>query len=291
MRTPTWETSPGALLAMFNEFGPLIKADVWTITLASGQVLQWSGADAPLQLGPRFFALGPGLKRSRIKWRIGISTDMLTVQVTDIEHTVIGNQPLPAFIRARGFNGARVQLERAYWRPSDPGPVGALLWFLGDVDDADGDRYEATLQVASFTKRLEVATPRDVYQTQCANQVFDPWCGLAESAYTVAGTVTAASTGFRTTFGHALAQPVGWGSLGLITMTSGANAGQRRTCKEHTAGSLVALQPWPFPVAAGDTFTLRAGCDRLKATCESPKFNNAARFRGQPLIPVPETVL
>lgn len=276
---------------MFNEFGPLIKADVWTITLASGLVLRWSGSDVPLQLGTRFFELGPGLKRSRIKWRVGISSDMLTVQVTDIANTVLGSQPLAAFIRARGFNGARVQLERVFWRPSDAGPVGALLWFLGDVEDADGDRHEATLQVASFTKRLEVATPRDVYQTQCANNVFDEYCGLSAAAYTVAGTVTQASTGYRTTFGHALVQPAGWGSLGLITMTSGANQGLSRTCKEHTPSHLVALQFWPFPVAVGDTFTLRAGCDRLKATCFSAKFNNGARFRAQPFIPVPETVL
>lgn len=291
MRTPAWETSPGALAGLFGEFGPLLKADLWTVTLTNGTVLRWSGADTALQVGPNYFALGPGIRRSRIKWRIGISSDMLTVQLTDIAGTVIAGKPLQAFILARGFNGARVLLERAFWRPSDAGPVGTLLWFLGEVDDGEGDRHESTLQVASFTKRLEVAVPRDVYQTQCANQVFDARCGLSAAAFTVAGTVTVASSSYRTTFGHALAQPAGWGSLGVVAMTSGANAGLARTCKLHSAGEIVALQPWPADVAVGDTFTLRAGCDRLKATCTSSKFSNGARFRGQPFIPAPETVL
>lgn len=291
MRTPSWETSPGALAALFNEFGPLIKADAWTVTLKNGTVLRWSGAADPLLLGSRLFVLGPGIERTLMKWRVGISSDSLTMTLTDIEGTLIGGQSLPAVIRAGGLIGAQVQLERVYWRPTDAGPVGALLWFLGDVEEPEGDRYAATIRVASFTKRLEVAVPRDVYQTQCSNQVFDPRCGLSAAAYTVAGVVTAGTTGFRTTFGHALGQPDGWGSLGIVAMTTGANAGISRTCKQQTTTQIVALQPWPFPVVPGDTFTLRAGCDRLKATCESAKFNNKPRFRGRPYIPAPETVL
>ena len=290
MRTPSWETSAGALAAMFGEFGPLIKADLWTITLGDGTELLWSGADAPLQVGPRYFALGPGVKRTQIRWRVGISTDTLTMTLTDVASTLIAGKPLQAFIRSRGFRNARVKLERAFWRSSDAGPVGCLPWFFGDVDDAEGDRSEGVITVSSFTKRLEVAVPRDVYQTQCLNQLFDARCGLVASTYTVAGSVTAGTTGFRTTFGHSLVQPAEWGSLGIVTMTSGANAGQSRTCRQQTTTQIVALQPWGSPIVAGDTFTLRAGCDRLLATCTT-KFNNRLRFRGQPFIPAPETVL
>ena len=44
------------------------------------------------------------------------------------------------------------------------------------------------------------------------------------------------------------------------------------------------------PVAAGDVFTIRAGCDKRIETCGS-KFANVANFRGFPHIPGQDAVL
>lgn len=272
---------------------PLIKADAWTFTLPSGQAFRWSSADVPFTLGPRTFVLGPGLVRDQVKWRVGISTDTLRVRITDNTALVINGQPLAAFIAQRGFDSASVTLERVFWRASDSGPVGALTWFVGEVDDGEGDRYEASITIASFTKRLEVAVPNGVYQASCLNRVFDGRCGLSSAAWVVNGVASSGSNSYRNSFNHSLpggSYPSGWGSLGLVTMTSGFNAGVSRTVKLQDAVSIQVVQPWPAPVAAGDTFTLRAGCDRAMATCDS-KFNNLNRFRGTPLVPVPETLL
>ncbi len=288
MRTPTWEASPGALAALLHEFGPLIKADAWTVTLTDGTVLRWAGGDVPLTLGSRAFALGPGITRGQCRWRVGISTDTLSMTLADITGEPVVGMSLAELVRSRLFAGAQVQLERVFTRPGDAGPAGALLWFLGDVDEVEGDRVEAAITVVSFTKRLEVAVPRGVYQPLCLNELGDARCGIVRPSVTA--TATSASTALRTAFGHSLAQPTGWGTLGIITFTGGANAGHRRTCKLHTATELVALQPWQFPVAAGDAYRLDAGCARDQSTCTN-KFNNLARFRGQPYIPVPETVL
>jgi uncharacterized phage protein (TIGR02218 family) len=43
-------------------------------------------------------------------------------------------------------------------------------------------------------------------------------------------------------------------------------------------------------LAAGQTFSVRAGCDKRIATCAT-KFANAANFRGFPTIPGQDTVL
>lgn len=291
MRTPTWESSKGSLAAYFATGKPLRIADVWTFTLASGAQIRWSGADVPITVGGRYFALGPGVTRGLLKWRVGISSDTLSCTLNDIGGTVINGQPLPAFVRAGGFDGATVLLERVFFEPGAIVPLGALLWFVGDVEDAEGDRYEAVLQMASFTKRLEVAVPRDVYQPQCLNRVYGKYCGLSAAAWTIAGTAASSTDGYRSSFAHGITtKPAGWGTLGLITFTGGANLGVSRTCRAHSATHLQALQPWPYAVAPGDTFTLRAGCDQLKATCES-KFSNKARFRGTPFVPASETVL
>jgi uncharacterized phage protein (TIGR02218 family) len=294
MRTPTWESSPGALAALLNSRAPLEgKADVYTVTLANGSVYRWSGAEIALQLGSDVYALGPGLKRSQVRFSLGLEVDRLTVTLTDNADAPVtfAGVPLPAFTRGRGFDNATVTLQKVFWGVGATGPVGALHWFTGFVDDIDGDRNEAVLNVASFTKWLDVKVPRDIYQTQCLNTLFDAQCGKSRLAYTVADAATSATNTNRTTFSHDLPQAAGWFSLGVITMTSGPNAGQSRTVKLHTSTQITVLQPWPFAVAAGHTFSIVPGCDKLLATCSGAKFNNRARFRGQPFIPVPETVL
>lgn len=298
MRNPSWESSPGALAALLNGYTsssdlPIVLADAWTFELPNGTIYRWSSLDVPIVMGSRVFSLGPGLVRNSISWRSGISTDTLSVTITDNVGTVIGGKPLTSFIAARGFDNAAVSLERVFYAPGGMTPTGALLWFVGDVDDGELDRNSAVLTIASFTRRLEVAVPNGVFQTQCLNRVFDARCGLSSGPWTATGAATGASNSAQNSFPHNLnstTYPAGWGTLGLITMTSGANAGVKRTCKLQDTSVLQALQPWPSPIAAGDTFTLRAGCDRLRGTCQS-KFNNLNRFRGTPLVPVPEMVL
>ena len=75
---------------------------------------------------------------------------------------------------------------------------------------------------------------------------------------------------------------------GTVTGASGANLGYTRTIANLGNGSqLGLLQPFLYPVAAGDSFTILPGCDHTTATCEN-SFNNLARFGGFPYIPPPE---
>lgn len=289
MRVPTWETSPGALVALLNSGQPLNKADCYTVTLSGGQVLRWSGSDVALTIHGDLFGLGPGITRNRLRWVTGIAVSTLDMTLVDVAGTTINGVPLYAFVRARGLFGARVLLERAFWGASDTGPVGALHWFSGRVAESDVDRYAARISASSDTSLLDVMVPRDVYQPGCLNTLGDGLCGVDLAAFTVTGAATGVSTAGRTTFTHALSQAAGWFDLGVITMTSGANAGQRRTVRSHTSGTLQVLQPWPFAVANGDTFSIVPGCDKTQATCTS-KFSNLSRFRGMPYIPVAETV-
>ena len=87
--------------------------------------------------------------------------------------------------------------------------------------------------------------------------------------------------------GHA--QAAGYFDQGIVSFTSGANAGLTRTVKSYdpATGFTFAL-PLPVAPSAGDTMTARPGCDKTLAQCRS-KFNNANRFRGYPWVPTPET--
>lgn len=289
MRTPSWEASPGALAALLNSGALLERADCFTFRLPSGQVLRWSGSDVATSFGGVTFALGPGITRDRCRWVVGVEVSVLNVTLTDNISTTIAGQPLMAFIRARGLYGAQVWLERAFWAHGDAGPRGALVWFAGRVADASVDRYGAKLEVVSHVELLNAPVPRDVVQPGCLNTLYDSLCGVNRAAATVLGAATAGTSVLRTTIGHALPQAAGFFDLGVITMTSGANAGQARTVKRHTSGEIQVLQPWAGVVAAGDTFTIVPGCAKSMGVCDS-KFNNLGRFRGFPFVPEPETV-
>ena len=290
MRAALWEVSPGALAALLNAGGPITKADLYTVTLLDGTVYRWSAADVAIAIAGSTWSLGPGLQRSRVTWSVGISVDTMQLTITDNVGTTINGQSLMAFIRSGGLLGAQVQVDRAFWGVGQTGPVGTLLWFVGRVGEIDSaSRFDSTLIVKSPLELLDVQVPREVYQPGCLNTLFDSACGLTRAAFLVNGTVTGASIVANTTFAHGLGQAAGWFDLGVVRFTSGANAGISRTVKQHSIGSIKVLQPLPFPVAAGDAFSIYPGCDKTLATCTA-KFANKARFRGHPYIPVAETV-
>ena len=85
-----------------------------------------------------------------------------------------------------------------------------------------------------------------------------------------------------------------WFTRGLVTFTSGANAGRAQEVKRHTLtgtdATIELWQPMALAIAPGDTFTITAGCDKQFATCRA-KFANAVNFRGFPHMPGNDYIL
>ena len=291
MLTPSWESSVGALAALLNSSaGMNIRvADLYTVTLLGGQVLRYTSNDVALTAGANTWQIGPVLKRSKTKLTVGITVDQLNVQLSAAPTVTVNGVPMMQFITRGGLANARLLVERLY---ADAAGVakGILPVFTGRIADIDGGRHEKSINVKSDTELLDVMVPRDVYQAGCKNTLYDGNCGLARAGLTVTGSATGASDATRTSFAHALAQTAGYFTLGVVTFTSGLNIGIARTVRSHTAGAIVTVQPWPFAVASADAFTITPGCDKLQGTCSS-KFSNLVRFRGEPYIPAPETVI
>jgi uncharacterized phage protein (TIGR02218 family) len=80
------------------------------------------------------------------------------------------------------------------------------------------------------------------------------------------------------------AAPDGWFDNGVITFTSGANAGLSFEIKSFVAGLITLFLPAPFPLTVGDSFIIEPGCDKTAGTCTN-KFSNIINFRGEPFIP------
>lgn len=80
--------------------------------------------------------------------------------------------------------------------------------------------------------------------------------------------------------------------LGYVLGVTGQNAGFKRAIKVQTVttGGLLEIQLlWslPFPITAGDTFRLNAGCDKTLGTCEII-YLNEIHYGGMPFVPNPE---
>ena len=113
-------------------------------------------------------------------------------------------------------------------------------------------------------------------------------CTLNLSSYTYTGTVASVVTDrviFTTT---GLSQPNGYCASGILTWTTGNNAGLSYSVKNHTVGANVQIElflPTWVKIQPGDQFTITAGCDKSFSTCVS-KFSNGINFGGFPHIQV-----
>lgn len=210
----------------------------------------------------------------------------------------IGGVPWIQAARSGALDNADVIVSTAYFSemPSGPlplagvSPVGTLITARGTVGTVDCSDLAAYIQVTDYRTILSQMMPRNLYQGSCRHRLYDSRCTLDAAAFTEAGTVLTATAGTTITATAAIAAPGGSATytLGLLTMTSGLNDGfKRMVVSWDGAAAFQLLNPFPFPVAAADTFTVAAGCDKSLASCQL--FGNELNFGGEPFIPVPET--
>lgn len=278
-------------------------AGLYTITLTSGTVLRWTDADRALTWNGQTYVLGPGLERGDIRRALGLDVDEMRMSLIVRPTDLIGSTSLALALRRGDFDRALVQLDRAYG--DAPGAIVGVIdrWFLGRMGPISGNGFEFEGTVRSPLADLDVAVPRNVVQAQCANRLFDDVCALNPATYRVTGSVTGGITTRPPTCYTTLTQPDTWFTGGRFRWLTGANAGRQATIRgsAQSSGFLVFAGPWPEPVVIGDTFEVWPGCDKTLGKVNPAtglfeqtghckvKFNNVARFRGQPFVPAPET--
>lgn len=300
MRRASWESSGGALASLLNGSGnrQLVMVDLYTFTSSAGTVLaRYTNGQQAVTINGTTWTLGPLIKRGRTRLFIGLEVDTLDLTLAGNDSVTMGGVPLMRFIANRGFDDARLTLERAF----SPGPgqafTGMLPLFIGRVAAVRSvTRMECRITVNADTELLDMMIPRNVYQPPCMNTLYDAACGVSRAANTVSGTAQSASDSARMYFTHNLGAAEGTYDLGVLTFTGGANAGISRTVRSYqtTAGSgvnrITLMGPMPAAVANGDAYTITKGCDRQQSTCNT-KFSNLARFRGTPYVPTAESIL
>lgn len=280
------KTASESLITLLNGGGPYLYCELYTFTLADGSVLRTTDADIAITWGGNTFPPGaPLLKRSRLRVVIGTEADSLTLTAWPKASDTAAGLPFAAAARQGAFDGATLRIDRAYLS-SWPVVVGTLNKFVGLVSDIAPSRNEVVFTVKSALELLAVQMPRNVYQGVCMRSLYDTGCGVSRSAFTVSGTASGAGT--RNTAPSGRTEADGWFDQGVLTFTSGALAGVRRTIQHYAGGTFTFALPLPSAPVGGETFTAYPGCDKTAATCAS-KFANLRHFRAFPYIPVPET--
>lgn len=269
----------------------LQAADLYTITLAGGQVLRWTAHDQLVAIGSETWLRGPAIWRDEMAFAVGVEAQAMSMTVAADQSVQINGVPLLAFLLSGGCDGAQVRAFTAFRADLGDAPwVGKLEQFGGRVSDVESaGRMKVRITVRSVLEAFNQPIPPSVYQPQCRNTLYDENCQVPRGPNEYGGTVAVASSGGRLIFGHSLLLAPGFFDLGSVKMLTGANAGVSRTIRAYTSTQVTVLQPWPQPIAVGDAFAIYRGCDLTMATCRD-RFDNLQGFRGFPYIPPPETV-
>ncbi|EHU2374002.1 DUF2163 domain-containing protein [Acinetobacter baumannii] len=269
-----------------NQF---VMADLYTITTVQNDVYRYTNYDFDLIVGGELYRSdGPIISRDGITLSLGVEVDNLsiTIDVTD-EETFESLRIVQAFHNGQ-MDGARFKLERIFIDASTPTDTsaGTIKLFEGRIIEPEFDRNTIQASVASDLDELNVQMPRNLYQPSCSNTLFDHACGLNRENYALETTIAAGSTASRILCD--INQPQGWFTQGVIEFLEGGNKGLKRTIRLHELDVLLLTLPLLEYPEVGQRIKVYPGCDKRLETCQN-RFNNFARFRGAPFIPIPET--
>lgn len=286
--------------------GKAVRVDLYAITLAGGaSSIYLTTGQLPAIVGGQVYSTGIVFNRNSTRQEAGMKVQSMKITATPQPdasggQVYIGGLPFLQACANRLLDGARILYSKCFLAAPDSNglldySVGALPWFQGRVNTVVVQRDHADITVNSDVEMLNVQMPINIFQPSCLHTLFDSGCGLSAATFTDSGAVAGGST--QTGITSSLNKADDYYTLGKIVFTSGPNVGITRYVKQYKNSSGVFLfnRPLPYAPVVGDNFLATAGCKHTMAACSNtsttvgPAFNNLARFRGYPFIPVPET--
>ncbi|MER2520939.1 MAG: DUF2163 domain-containing protein [Bdellovibrionales bacterium] len=249
-------------------------ATCWKVTRKDGLVLGFTDHDQDLTVDSLLYQASTGYTRSAIHGIADLSVDNL-----DIESALNSDTLDAADLRAGLWDGAEVEIFLVNWATLTQGKIILKRGTIGQVELRDAV-FKAELRGLTQALSQQIV---ELYTPDCRADLGDARCKISLAALTVTDSVTAASDqrGFTDT---ARTEADGYWSGGLVTWTSGANAGRKMEIRSYATHAFALFLPMPGVIAVGDTYSLQPGCDKSFATCKA-RYNNAVNFRGEPHVP------
>lgn len=265
-----------------QEFIDGYRSTIIKIITKSGTIFAYTDCDTSITVDGTKYTSAPGLSRATLT-----ATSNDTVSNQEIGSGWVDAPEMDLI--AGKFDNAMVEVGFCSWRnPSygrlivQRGNIGVIQW------TADGFRADIQSHMRQLQRNISFITT-----SNCRHLLFSQFssstigaCTLNQSSYTYSGTVVGVSVPKLKFSVSGLSQPAQHLQNGLLTWTSGNNAGLKYEVKSHTVGGTTEIElflPTFTAIANGNQFTVTAGCDKSFATCKS-KFSNQVNYGGFPHI-------
>jgi len=263
-----------------QEFIDGYRATIIKISVSNGTVYGYTDCDEDITVDGIKYVSTPGLNRSSLT---STSNDTVSNQEISSGWVDAPEQDLISGV----FDNALVEVAFCSWRQPTYGKVIIQRGNIGIIQwTADGFRADIQSHMRQLTRNLNfITTPN------CRHQLFSQFstgtvgaCTLNKASYTSNGTVSGITTQ-RIKFSTGLANPDQYFQNGVLTWSTGGNAGLKHEVKSNVGGVFELFLPTFKDITVNDQFSITAGCDKSAATCKS-KFNNIINFGGFPHIQV-----
>lgn len=173
---------------------------------------------------------------------------------------------------------------------------GRNVLLTGEFGQFKPDRAQFIAELRSLTAKLQKNVGRFVLPT-CGVKLGSTRCGVDLTSYTFTGETVSSVTSRRVFVSTDLSAespnlPTGWFDWGVVTFTTGANAGFSQDVKTFIDDGTITLQlAFPYDIEVGDEFTISPGCNKLWKAADGTytgdcivKFGRA-NFQGFPEVP------
>ena len=255
-------------------------ATCWEIIRSDTVVYRFTDHDVDVMVEGETYAAKSGITPTAISSQLGLSVDNL-----ELDGMISADGLLEEDILIGRFDYASVRIFMVNYQSPADGILPLKSGRLGEVT-LQGEMFVA--EIRGLTAELQ-QTIGDVYTKTCRAKLGDARCGVNLTPFTVTGTVTSVTSAYA--FGDTARTELGdYFSYGLLTFTSGANAGLSMEIREYSVGHFTLFLPMAYAIAVGDNYTAVAGCDKNFMTCIG-RFNNALNFRGEPHVPGTDKIL
>lgn len=270
--------SPALQTHMGRELATL--ATLIKITRIDGIILGFTSFDKNIVIGGVTYLADGAFQASGIQNRAALSTDNLDI-VGLLDSATISETDL----RAGLYDHARVDVYSCNWADLTQGTVQLRRGWLGQVK-LNGGKYQAELRGLHDLLQRPFGK---VYSPECRHALGDSGCKINLAAQTVTGSVSTITDAARFT-DASRGEVDNLFDYGLLTWTSGANAGLAMEVKSFIAKQFTLWLPMPNAIAVGNTYSVYKGCDKRFTTCQT-KFNNVLNFGGFPTLPGVDRIL
>jgi len=266
--------------------GTTTLAWCWRIARADGVTLGFTDHDRTLVFDGTAFEPESGFAASEIR-----SGSDLSVDAQDAEGVLTSDRITETDILDGRWDNAAVELWRVNWANTGQ----RVLMRRGAIGQIRRGRLAFVAEVRSLAHVLGQTVGR-TYQASCDAALGDARCGvdLEDPVFKGSGAVLDVLRDRAFTASGLGGFVAGWFTSGTVEWVSGTKAGRQAEVLGHDVTDGIAvltlLEAPVRAVAEGDSFVIRAGCDKRIATCGG-KFANTVNFRGFPHIPGQDAVL